>query len=268
MSKVKNYTVGTDPEVFLWDPTKEQYVGSIGIVPGSKKEPHLFYNAEGYKVLCDNLSVEFNVPPAKIAEEFADNIIFAMNYIQNEIIPSPLQIAVVTTADFGFDDFVKPGAMEFGCEPDTNAWTGKENPVPDASTIWFRAAGGHIHVGYDNHNHKTNMELIKAIEVNLTLPLVLMDPDFRRRQIYGGAGAYRTTKYGVESRSPSNYWVRDRNHIIWAFRRVQDAIKDVNNGVKYDVFASEIIDAINNTNKELASSLLTKFGKQQAVYVG
>lgn len=268
MKKVFNYSIGTDPEVFLLDHTTGAHVGSIGIIPGDKKAPRVLpiEGAQGaYKVLCDNLLVEFNVPPAKVAEDFADNILFAMNYITNNLLPDHLKLDVITTADFQIEEFLKPGAMEFGCEPDKNAWTNKENPLAEPGMIMFRAAGGHIHIGYNNPNTKTNLELVKAVEVNLTLPLVLLDDDVRRRQIYGGAGAYRETSYGVESRSPSNFWCRNRNSMIWAFRRVQDAIDDVNRNVSYDKYAQEIIDAINNSDKDLATSLLSHFNKLQVV---
>src|SRR3546814_6444904 len=40
-------------------------------------------------------------------------------------------------------------ALELGCSPDYNAWTGGVNPPPDASqNPLMRCAGGHLHVGW------------------------------------------------------------------------------------------------------------------------
>ena len=55
-------------------------------------------------------------------------------------------------------------------------------------------------------------------DILLGLPSVLLDPDERRKQLYGKAGAMRFKKYGAEYRTLSNFWLFSDDLIEWAYK--------------------------------------------------
>ncbi len=116
-------------------------------------------------------------------------------------------------------------AMQFGCDPDWNAYGDRDIPQPrppvDPAIYPYRHAGGHIHVGDVYYKKKSStsyftdetydkVELIKLLDLLVGVPSVLIDRDpgnIMRRRIYGRAGSYRIQSHGVEYRSLSNFWL-------------------------------------------------------------
>lgn len=119
---------------------------------------------------------------------------------------------------------------------------------------------GHIHIGYDNHNEVTNHEIIKALDLYLSVPLVLMEPDNLRKEMYGKAGAYRNQPWGVEYRVTSNYIYSSPELMTWAFEQVNEAINFLNAGgfKDFDIYPYSIVNIINNNDKENAQALVKK----------
>ena len=60
------FTIGADPEFFLMK--NKKYVSAVGMIGGSKNEP-LALDKEGFAILEDNVSVEFNIAPCHNHEE-------------------------------------------------------------------------------------------------------------------------------------------------------------------------------------------------------
>lgn len=82
------------------------------------------------------------------------------------------------------------------CDPDFNVWKdGRPNLVGRPSP-GGRSAGGHIHIGYDDFNDITNNAIVKALDVFISIPLIFMEPDNKRKEMYGKAGAYRPQPWG------------------------------------------------------------------------
>ena len=72
--KINVLAVGADPELFLRrkDGTPQS---SEGLVGGSKDEPLAIPGlADGFAVQEDNVTVEFNIPPAQTSTEFSNSI--------------------------------------------------------------------------------------------------------------------------------------------------------------------------------------------------
>jgi hypothetical protein len=120
--------------------------------------------------------------------------------------------------------------MEFGCEPDINAWAEDYNSAPDASST-LRTAGGHIHVGFqfEEGDYKTQFNVVKLMDIFLGIPSVLLDKDSQRRQLYGKAGACRLKEYGIEYRTLSNFWLESDDSQRWAYRQTQRAGEEFDN---------------------------------------
>lgn len=119
---------------------------------------------------------------------------------------------------------------------------------------------GHIHVGYENHNYKTNIAIIKAMDVFLSVPLILMEPENKRKEMYGKAGAFRHQKHGVEYRVTSNYIFSSEELMRWAYKQTIRAIKFVNSDA-FKTFTDfgRVSLAIDSKDVKLAKTLIDKY---------
>lgn len=251
--------IGTDPEAFLYDMDGKP-ISSVGLIGGSKAFPK-FFDEDGYAVQEDNVTVEFNVPPSRSEDEFVAVINKAKTLVSG-VLPKGLKMVFNPSEMFTDEQLDNEQAQEFGCSPDFNAWKREMNPRPDAHTN-LRSAGGHIHVSYDPENMDTTLELIKYMDLYLSVPAVLLDIDTRRKQLYGKAGAFRFTSWGLEYRSLSNFWLQTDESIKMVFRQTQRAIEAYNQvGHSYFLdnqrLSDEVIECINTNNADMANSLIKR----------
>jgi hypothetical protein len=254
---ITGLTIGADPEMFLYSETEEKFVPVCGLVGGTKKEP-IPVTKEGHSLQEDNVMVEYTIPPCNTRQEFIDNIIFMKNHINDTILkPKGLISKCIASAKFAFEDLQSDQALEFGCQPDFNAYTFEPNVV-NREDILLRTSGGHIHIGYNNPSFPKNIEIVKALDLFVGLPSILLDTDTERRKMYGKAGAYRIKPYGVEYRVLSTFWTDNEKLIAWAFDSVQQAIDFVNMG---GIITNEadIIHAINTSDAEAAEDILNEY---------
>jgi len=121
---------------------------------------------------------------------------------------------------------------------------------------------GHIHIGYKNHNELTNRYIIKAMDLFVSVPLVLMEPKNERKKMYGKAGAYRNQPWGTEFRGTSNFIFSSPELMKWAFNQTLKAIDFVNSEDGTAMLDSKkvlICEAINTKDKVLAKKLINMF---------
>ena len=251
-------TIGADPELFLKDKSG-QYKSSIGLIGGSKEVPFPL-GRQGCAVQEDNVAVEFNIPPASHMRSFVDSIQYGMDEIK-KIVPD-LELAIEATAEFPEAELQTPEAKVFGCDPDFNAWTRSKNPRPRSMNPQLRSAGGHVHFGYTAELAKD--KLIKACDLFMGVPSVLMDGDARRRELYGKAGAFRPTSYGVEYRVLSNFWLKDKKLIEWAWNTaVQSYYQAIARpDAFFDLMQDRIVSCINSSDTNEAMKLVREFELQ------
>lgn len=115
----------------------------------------------------------------------------------------------------------------------------------------------HIHVGYDNPNPSDSISLVKWIDNMVGLMSVLFDRDRKRRSLYGKAGCFRLTSYGVEARilSAKMYDTNELMSLTWD--GVMAAITSHNLGYSIGPeFSNSVVNAINNSDKRSATQLL------------
>lgn len=254
--KISNVRRGADPEMFLVaaDGTP---VSSIGLIGGSKEEPRPF--GDGFAVQEDNVAVEFNIPPSEDKEVFVANIHYALDYLEKEIAEKGLNLAIVPSMDFEVRSLRHPKARHMGCDPDFNAWTLEMNPRPVAPKT-LRSAGGHLHLSWDKPSGRVAEELIRVHDLFCSCPAIEIDPDSRRRSIYGKAGAFRYKPYGVEYRTPSNFWIKTKELTAWFFEQSEKAVAFINNGgeiAKEDY--ESIQQCINTGDASLLKALNAKY---------
>ena len=136
------FTLGCDPEFFL--KKNNQHVSAIGLVGGTKHEP-LPLSIPGCAVQEDNVSVEFNIAPSHNHTEFIQQIGAVLAELKGRL---PMyEFSRESAVVFNEEELTHPKALEFGCEPDYNAWTKEMNPRPCAAEKRLRSAGGHVHIG-------------------------------------------------------------------------------------------------------------------------
>jgi hypothetical protein len=218
-----NLLIGADPEFFLKDKETGKFVSAHGMIEGTKKNPQ---KVEGGAVQVDGMALEFNIDPAKSFNEFDTNLTIVLRQLR-QMIDDKYEFAFVPVAEFG-EEYINNQPEEariLGCDPDFNAYTGKPNPTPNAK-VNFRTASGHLHFGWTENEDIKNPEhieacemLVKQLDTHIGLASIIVDRDTRRRELYGKAGAYRPKPYGVEYRTPSNFWVGDKElrQMVWDY---------------------------------------------------
>jgi hypothetical protein len=225
----KEYLIGCDPELFVWDTQTERYIGAQGIVPGTKSDPYLL---DGGMVQVDGLALEFGIDPAVDEQDFVDKIAKVRATIQ-AMIGSRYQMHAVPHVVFDQEvmDEQLPENLELGCEPDFNAWTLQVNQSPNAATT-MRSGGGHLHIGYGSRlmeqediHFRHCAALVRQLDATVGLGTTTWDKDTVRRSLYGNPGAFRPKNYGLEYRTPSNAWLASEKYTRLAYRLTMYAIQ-------------------------------------------
>lgn len=257
-----NILVGCDPEVFVKD-SNGNLVSAWNMIPGTKKAPH---PVEKGAVQVDGMALEFNINPAANEEEFISNTFYVMEQMKKMI---PHELFISPVAHFGYDMLkAQPAeALELGCDPDYNGWTGDANPRPDGDRP-FRTASGHVHVGWaEGRNTLSGRSFDEAaavarqLDFYLGIPSLFVDSDNTRRELYGKAGAFRNKPYGMEYRVLSNFWINSKELMGWVFRATKQAVTDMFIYHSYlPMQHGDIQHVINTSDLEAAHVICKQYG--------
>lgn len=259
---MKNIKIGADPELFLEKDGK--LVSAEGVIGGSKENPRAI-SKDGHAVQEDNVMVEFNIPACKEKEDFIFHINFVKSYLETLADMKGYSLNYSASGDLSPEELCTDQAMEFGCDPDWDVYSRFEN-VPPEPVGTMRCCGGHIHVGYDNPDEDTTIQIAYAMDMILGLESLSKDTDTRRRVMYGKAGSFRFKPYGMEYRTLSNFWIKDDELISWAFDKTMEAIELVKSGEidkLVDEYSELVKTAINTNDKQLAQVLLDKIRQKE-----
>lgn len=227
------YLIGCDPEVFVQNPNSGAFVNAHDMIPGTKANP---FKVPSGAVQVDGMALEFNIDPAATSEQFIHNIKTVYHELST-MVPG-YNLAQVPYVEFEQEYYnMQPeSSKELGCEPDFNAYTGVENPRPDGS-VNARSAAGHIHIGWtdgvnpmDPAHFADCCAVVKELDWYLGANSLLWDPDIRRRQLYGKAGAFRPKPYGVEYRVLSNAWLNSEHQMKFVFDATQQCMRHLEAG--------------------------------------
>jgi len=255
-------TFGCDPEIFVQN-TEGEICSAIGHFGGTKEKPKpIKILGEGFAVQEDNVLVEFNIPPAKDADEFVEYVQKTIDVLSRRALRKGLSFRKESAFSLDPKHLTHPKALVFGCDPDFNAYTGMPNPAPRALDANLRSAGGHIAVGFTidrraipKEAHKNyGQHVIQQLDFLWGIPSLLLDEGEQRKQLYGKAGAFRLKPFGVEYRTLSNFWI---------FR--PDIAKAMLNAAKkhnfmgYSPEMTNVEVGINTNNKEWALWCVKKY---------
>ncbi len=248
----KKLLLGSDPEIFLVDKDGVPQP-AIGLIGGTKDFPEAIGN-DCY-IQEDNVMAEFNVPPSDNPEDLHKSINYVIDHIASKVQPLGLFTKIVPSLEFRKDQLLHPQAQAFGCEPDFNAWTEEMNQSPKSETT-IRSAGGHLHLGFGEESSKFKVDMIRALDLFITVPSLHLDKDVRRRELYGKAGAFRVKRYGVELRTLSNFWITNKEYIDWVYQQANLAYEFVKNKSVIEKEISDLIIESINTNDLIKADLI------------
>jgi len=215
---------GTDPEFFL--STEGYYKSAIDVVPGSIGER---YKLGDHQFYWDNVLAECAIKPGRSKEEVVENIRDCLKIYAN--IVKPLILEPRPSAELHPSEIKDERAKIVGCHPDVCAYTTKSfKPSKKIMRTPFRSGGGHIHLGstdgFLREDGPKRVLLVYLMDLFLAVPslFIELDPSSpARRAIYGHAGRYRPTSYGVEDtpnfaagieyRPLSNFWFQSPQYV-------------------------------------------------------
>jgi hypothetical protein len=265
MKKIDNVTIGSDPEMFIISGSTGKVISSVGMIPGYKGDPWLDEEwkkpeMRGFGLETDNILAEFNIPPVTKKEDFIKNLEYMKSYVRGFVkkINPDYDILCAASMLVDEDQLQTDQAKEFGCSEDFNAYTEDVNPKPEGATTNLRSAGFHIHVGYNDPDIPSSLQMIKYMDQYLGLPSIVVDQDSRRRSLYGKAGCFRICPYGYEFRvlSAAMYSNPVRIGVVWDC--IDRAIRAYNN--EAELISPDLIqEAINTSNVQMAMDLIEKY---------
>ena len=262
-SNSRNIKIGSDPEMFVI--RNGAIAHCIGLLGGDKENPRKVHLGA---VQEDNVLFEYNTEPTSIVEDFKNSIQLVKEQ-GLEILGSEYSFSTASSHIFTPQELalMPESAFEFGCSPDYNALTGNQNPRPAAADPGLRSAGGHIHIGWDHlceSDKSLNMtdgfkrKIIVMADYFLGLPLTIEDPDTRRQELYGKAGACRLKSYGAEYRTPSNFWTHSvamQEFVFSQTKKIMDMHEQFAE-MTSKVSPVDIQNAINSGNKKLMEAYM------------
>jgi hypothetical protein len=252
--------IGSDPEFFL--KTGEEFISAHAMVPGNKVNPFPVPNGA---VQVDGMALEFNIDPAVSSGEFVHNINTVLKSLRG-MVPPDFEFAYESVAHFKADHFNKQPkiAKMMGCEPDFDAYSGKENTPPDNRKP-MRTAAGHIHVGWNEDGEDINFQkfeearaMTRQMDYVLGVPSVLIDDGAERRGMYGRAGCFRPKSYGAEYRVLSNFWLKTDELKEWVFNATLQAYNLLMEGIILEEVVRSPIYIINRGNREGAKRMMDR----------
>ncbi len=253
--------VGADPELFVKKDGK--HVSGFDLIPGDKTNP---YKVDKGAVQVDGMALEFNIDPATSETEFITNLDTVVSILK-EMVPD-YEVVADPVAYFTKEylETQPEKALELGCDPDYNGWTGQANVKPD-ETQPFRTGAGHIHIGVtegadpeDKQFFQVCCDAAKEMDLFLGLPSLFFDDDVKRREMYGKAGAFRPKSYGLEYRTLSNKWVSSKKLMSWAYKATQDCMQGFMNGRRLADDFPNLQDIINTSDKKKAERIVADLG--------
>jgi hypothetical protein len=261
---INRLTIGFDVEFFLQEKETGKPYSAIGLIPGSKDEPHPIEEKCGCCIQTDNVACEVNVNPSNLSShEETWNEFNILKQCISALLPKNLEINKNSSLHFDNKFLKHPKAIELGCSPDYNLWKLEVNPRPDASGKTLRTAALHIHLA--SPDIKTDdYEFLKVVALFVEIPGVILDGDLERKSLYGMSGSFRPRTYsnlnGYELRTLGNYAFFDEESLKNIYDNVKAALVEYNNGFRIsDELANTIQKCVNTNDIDIAYTLIEDY---------
>jgi hypothetical protein len=244
-TKLKHLATGCDPEGFA----KHE---EDGYIPACLFMEHM--KGEG-PIHADGCCVEMSIPPSKTEDEFLRVVNDWKERMEIVLEEHNLKPVYLSSVNFEKKYMRDTRTLEAGCDPDYSFYTRQRN-IP---VIWSdrrRVAGGHVHISWDGPKTPVVHRAVgKSFEIMHGLVGVLHDQDIVRPGLYGMAGSFRPKDYGMEIRSPSNWWLKNDDTIKFTFRCAKRAVEHAFM-LEGTVADHDLISILNRRDEKAASRLI------------
>jgi hypothetical protein len=221
---------------------------------------------DGISMYADNALIELSMPPTRNIKTTLLQMKDAFGRMQKAL-GYKFNIVPQSSHLFERDELADKSLWESGCNPSYNAYTGLPNP-PAEFKDGLRTGSFHVHIGHPQlDNVDIKLEVIRLLDVYLGLSSVVFDTDKTapaRRKLYGRAGEFRPTPYGVEYRVLGNWALRSPMTTELVYDIVLYCIDIMERGQMANVLGAidpiPVQMAINEYDNEWAVDLLQKAG--------
>lgn len=291
--------LGADPELFV-QTAEGQVVPICGKIGGTKENPliinHLIeahYGPEGrrrdpvdktgnYAIQEDNVMLEFNVPAYREGAYFTEAISKMLTILETAVLNQHnLSLKYEAMHTFKPEDIAPfPQAFTVGCLSDMNAYAEGEmferEPFNATHFGTHRFCGGHLHVQYNKNNVPPNV-FAQFMDLMVELPFLRWDKQKMRRMFYGQPGIFREKPYGIEYRTPSNFWLGKafrEKHLAQLVENVINLAKTANSDpellkkVYGKIDWGDVQQAIRTENAKLADEIVDFVRQKTGMYMG
>lgn len=284
----RTVTIGADPEipVYLPDPKKLSgggWIPACGLFGGEKGDP-IMQGPEGGWVE-DGVMLELNPSPSSDPNVVMTNINTLLDKAQTHMqAKNPKFRLKPTVSTCYFDQNMldkHPKASIFGCSEDYSAYLRGEprkNIMERAMKIYgknIRFAGGHVHIGISDWPEELpKWIVVRFLDLLASYPVIRAYglPNNERAEFYGTPGIYRETKYGVEYRTPCNYWLVEKQqpfflarvkavaNLFARFEDTKDELVAVYNKINWDDFYASLSARDHSEVNRSLGKILNKSG--------
>lgn len=202
-------TVGCDPEFFI---EKEgEVVGAEKAIPDTGLNVN---NNDGFgrtsNIIVDGVAVELNPSAQACRANLGNSIRVCFQKLKEQLEEKGYKVhqkGAVTIDKKRYEEISDKNKV-LGCGPSNNIHDSKAKVEVTKQNERKRFAGGHIHLSIPKPRPEVMLPLLDLFVGN-TCVLIDRDPEQKeRRKMYGRAGEYRLPKWGLEYRTPSNFWLR------------------------------------------------------------
>jgi hypothetical protein len=256
-----NITLGSDPELMIYSKDEGRIVSSLRVFKGRDKTKPIQLG-DGIRMYPDNVLLEAAFPPTSSIEGMMVMLRTVLVRMQERLGPR-FQLVAKAANMYEAKELVSKKAREVGCNPSFNVYARRPNPIVQFND-GLRSGSFHLHVGYpglDDIHEKD--ALVKLLDVFVGCASVVFDKDETsplRRALYGRAGEFRPTPYGVEYRVLGNWALRCPavTQLVWDL--VAHACHHYEIGdarpIIEAVGSSRVQLAINNNDRKMAADVL------------
>jgi hypothetical protein len=277
---------GYDPEQHLFDNEVGKIVSSILVLRQDKLDK--IELGDGFSMYSDNMLTECASPPCRSTSDATCQLRTVFLRMQErlgsryELVPQAShvytqdQLVKVENPNVTNPETGKPHVMDpfaFGCDPNFDAYTERERKVKSPSD-GLRTGSFHIHIGDRNigndplsplHGMRNKTNAIKMMDIFVGCASIIMDKDPTsptRRQLYGRAGEFRPTDYGIEYRVLGNWFLRSPETVQTILDVAEHAMSVVWSGHAMDYLSTIhpliVQHAINSNKPDVARMVLRK----------
>lgn len=290
---VPRQTIGADVEFFFRDADGD-IVPSDRVLPNKKNalilslpdddrdhvkdtEYDIDYDMPWMTLHVDGIQGELTVSPDGCRAYSIDKLRLGLMGADDVAKKNGLTLSLDTTVETPAELLATatPEGVAFGCDPDFGAWfDGDPNVKPflDPAQHYLRYAGSHVHITTpwrkDADARQKTIQAVMLMDIFLGTRMVLIESNdslvATRREMFGAAGCFRFTTYGLEYRVPSTNMLKHPFLYHWAYEMARFSVAMVEQGKFLEVAdalggnSESIINAINYNDSYLAWRVVKK----------